>query len=183
MMNLLQKLTACIICTALLPACKDTENANNENEHEAITTVELLYSKNGAAADTFYYDDPDGDGGNPPLQMDSIILDTQTTYTLNIRLLNKTKNPVSDVTPTVVAQGTAHEMFILPADVPITVNRTDKDASGFNLGLNSIWITGHTAATGTVRFKLMHKPVIKGPNDSPDKGHSDVDITLPVKLK
>ena len=163
-------------------ACEDTETANNENEHEAITTLEFVFSKNGVPTDTFYYDDPDGDGGNPPVKMDTIQLDTVSTYVLTIRFLNKTKNPVSDVTPTIVEQGTAHELFILPSSAIVAITRTDKDAAGFPLGLNSIWVTGNSATNTSVRFKLMHKPVIKGPSDSPDKGHSDVDITLPVIL-
>jgi hypothetical protein len=172
-----------ILLITMLYACKDTENANNENEHEAITTLELQFSKNGIPSDTFYYDDPDGDGGNAPIKIDTLVLDTQTTYTLKIRLLNKTKNPVSDVTPTIAEQGTAHELFMIPTSGVVNIIRTDKDAAGFPLGLSSIWVTGNISSVSSVRFKLMHKPVIKGPNDTPDKGHSDIDVTLPLILR
>jgi hypothetical protein len=33
-----------------------------------------------------------------------------------------------------------------------------------------------------VLIKLMHKTGIKGPADSPDLGHSDLQLVMPLKL-
>lgn len=177
-----QNIIAAIAILSVLAACKDTEDAKNESEHEAITTVELLFSKNGSPVDSFYYDDPDGDGGNPPIRMDSIVLDTQTTYIVSIRLYNKTKNPVADVTNTILEQATSHEIFLLSSSAELQITRTDRDASGYPLGLTSLWRT-LSYANASVRLKLMHKPLLKGPNDDSNKGHSDVDITFPILIQ
>jgi hypothetical protein len=177
------QLYSILLLTAFLFSCEDAEDANNENEHEAITTVAVYLNKTGTPTDTIYFDDPDGDGGNSPLLTDTIELDTQSIYSVSLRFFNKTKNPTSDVTPTIQAQSTSHEVFILPANGEFTVTRTDKDAVGFPFGLASVWQTGNIPQQGFVRIKLMHKPVIKGPNDSPDKGHSDVDVIFPLRVR
>lgn len=171
-----------ILYMFVLSSCEDPEDANNENEHEAITTVAIYVSKTGIPTDTFYFDDPDGDGGNPPLLTDTIKLDTQSTYSVSLRFFNKTKYPTSDVTPTIQEQSTSHEVFILPTNAEFAITRTDKDAVGFPLGLLSIWQTANIPIQGSVRIKLMHKPVIKGSNDSPEKGHSDIDVIFPLKI-
>lgn len=163
-----------------LAACKKTENPNNENEHEAITTLSLIFKLNNAVIDTFVFDDPDGDGGNVPVRIDTIKLMANTNYTAEVLLTNKTKNPPSDVTGTIKNQANAHEMYYL-TDSPIQITKTDKDISGFPLGLQTIWVTTN-GFTGTVRIKLMHKPLIKGNNDNPNVGHSDIDITMPLQV-
>lgn len=163
-----------------LAACKKTENPNNENEHEAITTLSLIFKTNNNVVDTFVFDDPDGDGGNIPMRIDTIKLLANTTYTAEVLLTNKTKNPPSDVTGTIRSQSNAHELYYLTSS-NIQIVKTDKDASGFPLGLTSTWTTTN-GLTGTVRIKLMHKPLIKGANDNPTVGHSDIDATMPLRV-
>lgn len=172
---------AALSAVILLGSCKKASSPNNENEHEAITTVNMVFRQNGNTVFTYVFDDPDGDGGNPPVRKDVLALGTNQTYEVEITLLNKTKNPVSDVTPTIRNQATSHELFYLLTGVSPTIQKVDTDANGFPLGLRTRWITT-TAGNGTMRLKLMHKPLIKGPTDSPDKGHSDVDINFEVSI-
>ncbi|MFN4082428.1 MAG: hypothetical protein ACK4K9_02245 [Bacteroidia bacterium] len=163
-----------------IAACKKTGNPNNENEHDAITTVQLIFKTDTLPPDTFFYDDPDGDGGNYPLTIDTIKLTSKKIYNVEVRFLNKTKNPAVDVTQIVIEQATAHEVFYLPLGLNLLIEKTDKDKAGFPLGLKSIWSTATPLQKGQIRIKLMHKPVVKGANDSPNIGHTDVDIYMPI---
>ena len=87
-----------------------------------------------------------------------------------------------DVSASIKAQARDHEFFMLPTGVTLTVTKNDRDANGFPMGFNSSWVTGAATGNGVVQLKLMHKPRIKGPNDDPSKGHSDLSINFPVRI-
>jgi hypothetical protein len=178
---MIKKVVFPFLAIACLAACKKTSSPNNETEHEAITTITLNFKQGSTTVYTYVFDDPDGDGGNAPTRKDVIALAANQTYMVDITLLNKTKTPVSDVTPKIIQQATSHEFYYLPASLNLTVQKTDVDANGFPLGYNSRWSTT-SAGTGTLRLKLMHKPIIKGPNDNPDKGHTDIDIVFDARI-
>ena len=161
-------------------ACKKASDPNDENEHEAINKITLSFSGAGTTA-TFTIEDPDGDGGNPPTRIDTIRLKAGQTYTSAIGFKNLSGGTERDLTAGISAQGKAHEVFYLPTGVTLTITKTDKDANGYPLGLNATWVVG-TAGTGSVMLKLMHKSGIKGPNDAPTLGHSDVQILVPVRI-
>jgi hypothetical protein len=165
-----------------ISACKKVENPNDEAEHETITTLSLIFKFNEAVVESFVFDDPDGSGGNPPVTIDSIKLEANKKYDVSVLLTNKTKNPPSDVTPAIIRLATSHEMFYLPEGVNITINRLDTDRLGFPLGLESTWESNQPDQEGQIRIKLMHKPIVKGPNDSPNLGHSDIDVTMPLVI-
>ena len=159
-------------------SCDKAASPNNEQEHEAITSLALIFTNN-SFIDTVWFDDPDGDGGNPPVLLDTIKLSDSTNYQLAIRLFNKTKNPVQEITEVIRQQGRAHEFYFLPNQLNLAINKVDRDNNGFPLGLSSTWQT-FQADTGIVRVKLMHKPIVKGPQDGPEKGHSDADVNFPI---
>jgi hypothetical protein len=158
---------------------KDVAKPNDESEHEAINSVTLSFSDNSGTTRTFKLEDPDGDGGNPPTRIDNITLQANKTYNLQVTLQNISGGTTKDITATVQSQSKNHEFFFLPAGVAVTINKTDRDANNYPIGLASTWITT-TTGNGTVRIKLMHKPFIKGPNDAPTIGHSDLDVNLPL---
>ncbi len=164
-------------------SCDKTKNPKAESEHDAITTVSLIFSQNNVVLDTFQFDDPDGVGGLPPRQLDTLFLERNQSYQVRVLFANKTKTPAVDVTPTIVQQGFAHEVYYLPNNLAIDIEKTDRDGLGFPLGLSSIWRTGTNTASGAVRVKLMHKPSVKGSNDSPNLGHSDVDVDFQTILQ
>jgi len=166
-----------------LSSCDKTKNPKAETEHEAITTLSLVFSQGGVVLDTFKFDDPDGVGGLPPQQSDTIRLQQNQSYDVRVSFTNKTKTPPVDVTPTIVRQGFAHEVYYLPNSLSIEIEKTDLDGLGLPLGLVSIWRTGAASGTGAVRVKLMHKPSVKGANDSPNLGHSDVDVFFQTILQ
>jgi hypothetical protein len=161
-------------------ACKKASDPNDENEHEAINKITLTFSGAGATA-TFTIEDPDGDGGNPPTRIDTIRLKAGQTYTSAIAFKNLSGGTERDLTAGIAAQGKAHEVFYLPTGVTLTITKTDKDANGYPLGLNSTWAVG-TVGSGSILLKLMHKSGIKGPNDAPTLGHSDIQIQVPVRI-
>jgi hypothetical protein len=177
----IQKLIQIVLVIIVFAACKKTSSPNNETEHEAITTVTLVFKQGSNTFFTYVFDDPDGDGGNPPVRKDNIVLAANQSYNVEITLLNKTKTPATDVTPIIVQQATSHEFYFLPTNVNIATVKTDRDSNGFPLGFTSTWNTT-TTSNGTLRLKLMHKPLIKGPADNADKGHSDIDISFDARI-
>jgi hypothetical protein len=88
-----------------------------------------------------------------------------------------------DITSVISSQSSSHELYFIPTGITVAITKNDKDRKNYPVGLNSTWVVG-SAATGTIRFKVMHKPAgIKGPNDAPTVGHSDIDLNIPVKLQ
>lgn len=163
-------------------SCKKTTSPNDENEHEAINRVVLTFSLPGGATQTFLAEDPDGDGGNQPTRIDTIRLVKNQLYTVSFQIFNVVNGVEKNITPTIIAQGRSHEVFFIPNGVVLTVLKTDRDLSGFPIGVSSTWQTT-VPASGQVLVKLMHKTGIKGPNDSPDKGHSDLELSMPVRVE
>jgi hypothetical protein len=168
-----------VLAFAAMVGCKK-ETPPNEQEHEAITTISLIMNA-GAVRDTFQFDDPDGDGGLPPNRLDTIRLSLNTSYQVEIKLFNKTKNPVEELTPVIKQQAISHEFFYLPEQLSLLVTKTDLDNVGLPLGIMSVWQTS-APDTGFVRIRLMHKPLLKGPQDGPEKGHADLDVKFPIQV-
>jgi hypothetical protein len=171
-----------ILFALVASSCKKTTKPNDENEHQAINKVVLTFTLPGGAAQTFLAEDPDGDGGNPPTRVDTIRLMKSQLYTVSFQVFNVVNGVEKNITPTIVAQGRSHEVFFIPSGVAISITKTDRDLSGFPIGVSSTWQT-ILPANGQVLVKLMHKTGIKGPNDSPDKGHSDLELPMPVRIE
>jgi hypothetical protein len=159
--------SAVAILIVLFSSCLK-ENLEEENEEEVITTLQLTFDPDGVGNNIIYkFDDPDGPGGILPTQ-DSIILDTNKTYTVTLQLLNKTLNPPEDITEEVAAEPEAHRFYyIAGAGSNIAVANLDTDPDGIPLGISSTWTTSG-AATGTMKVVLRHYP-----GNPPDKAMSD----------
>lgn len=167
--------------TVLTPACKKAANPNDENEHEAINKVEMVFTRPGVGTTIFLIEDPDGEGGNPPSRIDTIKLNAGITYMLDVRIKNIVSGRETDLTSTIVAQGKAHEMYFIPTGITINISKNDRDASGYPIGLKSTWAVG-TPGNGTLLLKLMHKTGIKGPTDAPNVGHADLQVVIPIRI-
>lgn len=171
-----------LVGSVCLVGCKKADNPNNETEHESINKLELTFRQGATTIGVFVVEDADGDGGNPPSRIDTIRLNAGQTYTVDTKVFTISAGSTKDVTPTITAQGTVHEFYYLPTGVSLAITKTDRDANGFPLGLASSW-NSPSAGLGSVQIKLMHKPLLKGPNDLPTVGHSDVEIAMPVKIQ
>lgn len=175
-------LTAGWVLLASLPACKKLSDPNDESEHEAINKIELRFSRPSFPTLVFVAEDPDGDGGNPPTRIDTIKVQNGQTYSVDFKVINIANGIETDITPSIVAEGRAHELFFIPSGAMVTVTKTDRDLSGLPIGVASSWQIG-PPALGSILVKLMHKPGIKGPTDSPDLGHSDLQLPMPLRIQ
>ncbi len=170
-----------VIANAMLSGCKKPSEPRDENEHEAINKLELTFRRAGQPDQICLAEDPDGDGGLPPTRIDTIRLAAGQNYSVTLRALNVVNGVVRDITPGIQAQANAHEIFYVPSGITLQITKLDKDSRGFPLGLNSIWQTVNPGA-GSVLVKLMHKTGIKGPNDGPDLGHSDLELVMRTEI-
>ena len=175
--------TICCVFMILLGSCsKNVSNPNNENEHEAINKIEFVFAETSGASTSFIMEDPDGDGGNPPSRIDTIKLNNNKQYSLTIKIYNISSGVVKEVSATVLEQATSHEFYFIPSGVSVSIQKTDKDKNGYPIGFLSTWQTA-SAGAGSLLFKLMHKTALKGPNDGPNVGHSDIQLNLPIIIK
>lgn len=164
----------------LLSSCKK-DNDEEENEEEVITTMRLTFVPVGGGAMVSYqFDDPDGPGGANPTK-DEIVLQPNRSYNVTLQLLNKTENPVADITTEVAAEAAAHRFYYEPsAGSNITVSGLNNDGNGVPVGITSTWATG-AAATGNVRVTLRHypgNPPNKAANDPVNSSKSSTDIEV-----
>ncbi|MBM3432542.1 MAG: hypothetical protein FJX92_06025 [Bacteroidetes bacterium] len=166
----------------LLPSCKKPSDANDENEHEAINKLELTFRQANQPDRVFIAEDPDGDGGLPPTRIDTIRLSVGQNYSVSFRALNIVSGVERDITPTIQAQANAHEIFYVVTGLGLQVVKLDTDSRGYPLGILSAWTTPSNMGTGSVLIKLMHKTGIKGPNDPPNIGHSDLELPMRIEI-
>lgn len=158
---------------------------HDHNDSELITTLELKFSGKGKlGADTTFvvtFNDPDGDGGNAATQFDTIHLLKNSTYKVEVTLLDKSKTPADTISNEVLEEANDHLFFYSsnPLDL-VKVAITDKDGNGKNLGLKSTWTTSN-AGSGKVKVKLMHQPGVKDGTSA--TGDTDVEVDFQVNVK
>ena len=171
-----------LLMYSLIGCSKSVDKPNNENEHESINKVELLFSESNGTTKTFVIEDADGDGGNPPSRIDTIAAQPNKQYTVAVKLYNIANGVAKEVTSTIQSQSASHEFYFIPTGLTAVIQKTDKDKNGYPIGFQSSWQFS-AAGTGSILFKLMHKTALKGPNDGPNVGHSDIQISLPTIIK
>ncbi len=168
--------TIILLSAVIFSGC--SKDKGETNDEEIITTLSLHFvPANGGAALTFQLDDPDGPGGATPTT-DEIHLDASTTYAVTVQLLNKTADPVEDITPEVQTENIAHRFYYQPP-ADIVVSNLDNDDNGVQLGIHSTWTTG-AAGTGQVTVTLRHypgEPPGKAADDLVNSAKSGTDIT------
>lgn len=171
-----------LFITIVFTSCKKVDEAQNNSDHSAITTLILSFKQAGVVKYTATFDDPDGIGGNNPIKFDTIKLNTNQTYQAEIILQNKTSGTVKDMTAEIKAAGREHEFFYISSNSSINITKTDVDILGHPLGFNTTWTTTIPTPTNTstVKIQLKHKPFNKGPNDDVTKGHDDLNINFPI---
>ncbi len=178
--------TLLVVALLLTSACKK-KKPEEDNETEVITTIEITFkdSANAANTKTFIWEDLDGEGGNVPNRIDSIIIDKSKTYITEVKVLDKTKNPVEDITEEVKEEANDHQMYYnLSPATGVALSITDKDGNNLPLGLNTKMVVAATAiGKKTLNVILKHKPGAKAANDAASVGETDVDITFPMRIK
>jgi hypothetical protein len=171
----------------MLSSCKK-DTGEEENEEEVVTTLQLSFVPVGGGTSlTYKFDDPDGPGGTNPTT-DQIVLAMNTTYNVTVQLLNKTANPVEDITTEVAAEAEAHRFYYEPSSGSnVAVSNMNNDADGVPVGITSTWTTG-AAATGTMKVTLRHYPG-NPPNKAADdpvsssKSSTDVEVDFSTRVQ
>jgi hypothetical protein len=177
-----------ISLSLFLFSCKKDKNEvptpSNPNEEELITTVGLAFD-NGSIQDTFFFRDIDGPGGMQPSKFDTIRLQSNTTYTMSVLLLDENKNPADTISNEVLNEAEEHQFFFTSiGSYNITTNYQDADANGVPIGLNNEVITGGSFSDKTNKYKvvLKHQPSLKPTSGNGDSslGESDIEIEFPI---
>jgi hypothetical protein len=155
------------------------------NETEVMTTFKLVLvdSANTSNMVTAVFRDPDGDGGKPAVQFDSIKLAPNKTYFASVLILDETKVPVDTISNEIEEEGDDHMFFYTPTGVNETITLIDKDnhkPTPLPIGLKTRWKTG-TASTGTTKIVLRHQPGVKNGTYAP--GVTDIDISFHTIIK
>ena len=118
-------------------SCKK-DAIGEDNAEEVITTMQLTFTpQNGGTTVSYKFDDSDGPGGNNPVK-DQIVLSAGVTYDVVLQLLNKTTDPVEDVTLEVAKEGEAHRFYYDPSAISnLTITNLNNDETGLPLGIKS----------------------------------------------
>lgn len=154
MKKILNILSFTLAAGLLFTSCLKS-NAEEGNDNEIITTMEVHLTPTGGSEVVYKFDDPDGPGGNAAIQ-DVITLAASKTYAVKIVLLDKTKIPVVVITDEVLKEAIDHRFYFEPSPGSnIAVSGFDNDINGIPVGISSSWTTG-AAANGNIKITLRH---------------------------
>ncbi len=193
-------MTRTCIVLALVAACGDP--GGGEDANELITRVELTFTPaGGGTAQTFRFDDDDGDGGFPGMS-DPITL-TAGMYELAVAFQNALEDPPEDITLEVRDEAIEHQVFFTGSSVigpatantvgPLTHSYADTDDNGLPIGLTSTIVA--STGSGDLIVTLRHMPPEEPPEKSADSaanvatggfsaigGSSDAQVTFSVAV-
>ncbi len=153
-------LLAVVVVGLSVVGCVDPEKVDGgKNEQEVITTVELTFKPAAGDALVFAVADPENDGS--PV-IDTVTLNTATTYALSVRFLNELETPAEDITEEVDGESDEHQVFVYGSGVEspastsanalLDVDYDDEDKNGLPVGLKN---TATTVAAGTAELRVM----------------------------
>jgi hypothetical protein len=163
-------------------SCSDDHDDDHDHEEELITTVTYTLT-NGNNVVTLEFEDLDGEGGSNGTTTVSGDLTANTIYTGVLKLENKTENPAEDITIEVKAEGDEHEFFYTSTVSGITITKSDMDANGNPIGINTTLSTGN-AGTGSVTIILKHEPTKPNNGTSANaEGSTDVEVSFPLTVQ
>lgn len=174
------------VFAATLSGCKKDDDLveNPDGPHhdeEVITTITLTFTDSAGVQPTVTatFRDPDGDGGLDPDIHDTIRLAANTTYDVDVTLLNETETPAEDITEEVIDEAHEHLFCYTVAGANVTIQRTDTDGT-YELGVESKWTVG-AMSNGSVQVELKHQPDVK--DGTCDPGDTDIDVTFVTEIQ
>jgi hypothetical protein len=178
-------MTATVLLFAITSCKKDKDDPSQPqpitNEEEVITTCKITFTDaSGVQPEvTYQFQDPDGDGGNPPAVFDTIRLASMTTYHTQIILLDESSMPIDTISNEVLEEADEHLFCFEVQTADVTIVRTDSDGT-YEIGLQSTWTTGNNSE-GFVNVSLKHQPGVKDGTCAP--GDTDIEILFPVVVE
>jgi hypothetical protein len=196
------------LLTVTLSNCrkKDPTPEVPGNDEELITTCKLIITDSLANQTTYFFKDPDGDGGQPPFygpsaggQTDSVIsLAANHRYQIEVVFLDESKNPVINISNEVAEESKDHMIFYNPQtyvvlqshpdfkiempDSKLQIHYTDRDNGNpvRALGLKTTWTTSKTGKY-PLNIILRHQPGIKDGSYGP--GDSDLSVNFKYQIQ
>lgn len=133
-------------------------------EHGVITSVVLQFTDSNSG-DTYawQYNDPDGDGGNPPI-ITADTLPANSSFSVVVQFFNETEDPVENMTPEILDEAEDHQLFFLVDNsLQVQFAYDDTDSNGYPIGLSNTATTGDPG-NGDVTVILRHFPDKTGEN-------------------
>lgn len=192
---------AFLISAAVAFQACDSDDPVKEDVPELITKVTLTFTPDGDGSPVIVTaTDPDG-AGLQPLEVDGVIeLAANTTYSLEIALVNQLADPSApefDITSEVREEGDEHMFFFSWTGNVFSdpsgngnidnrndaVNYLDEDVNGLPLGLETSWTSTDDLASGAFRIILKHQPELKSSTSDSSVGETDLDISFEISVE
>lgn len=170
--------------TGLFTQCKDSgSDLVPDDENELITSVKLHFQEvSSGQISTFQYKDPDGEGGNSPVQFDTIRLKPESDYELSIELLDESKIPVHNITQEVAEKSDEHLFIYKPTPATLlSYTYGDLDKNGIKIGLTKGAVKTNQAGNGKLKVQLRHQMGTKDGTES--QGSDDVHLDFTVQIQ
>lgn len=166
----------------IFSGCKEEEIPEEKNEEELITTLILTFENTiSGEIRSFAFRDTDGPGGNDPVNFDTIRLDDNTAYHLEVSLLNESISPADEITTEVEAEGVDHQLFYgISAGLNLYVSYDDEDANGDPVGIHTMAVTTDPSM-GNTTITLKHQPNMKDGNIM--TGDTDVEVIFVTEIE
>jgi len=189
----IQIFSVLFVCLFNLNSCHydkdDVPLPKNPNENELITTLKLVFTEaeNPTKIIEAMFEDIDGEGGKAPV-IDTIKLAVGKKYTVEIFLLDATKNPVYNVSTEIKNEGHSHQFFFSALDgVNVSFTYSDKDKNGVPIGLISEWrpTSLTTDKSANIQVILKHQQTTKPVSGNGDItiGSTDIDVKFPIRIQ
>jgi hypothetical protein len=201
--RIIRSVVALVSLSLTIAGCGEDAH-DHGNESEVITTVTLTFTPSaGGAAVVAKVDDPDGEGGNPPVVQPVNL--APGVYDLIVAFENRLETPPEDITAEIRDEAAEHQLFFTgtavsgpasgTAGAPLGHTYADMDARGLPIGLaNKVTAS---AGMGSLTVTLRHMPPVNG---VPVKtagaaetvrtggfatlaGSTDVQVNLPVTVR
>jgi len=204
--------TLAILITSLgLQSCSDdnvsptTPPPPVENEEEVITDLKLIFTNALDNSDTVTAraKDPDGEGTRSLMVIDSIQLEINKSYLMELQIMNNLKTPSTNIAKEIKEEDDEHQFFfgfsnnafMSPAGDGNIDNSADplnyddedsesQDGSGNPVGLMTSWTTSsNTLSNGSFNVRLQHQPDgIKTATSGATDGDTDINITFVLNI-
>ena len=188
-----------------LMGCKKDEDLTvvppaSENEMEVITDIKLIFTNANDASDVVEAraQDPDGEGVQELVILDTINLGVSKTYTLTYEIFNNLETPGEDIGAEILEEDNEHQFFysfsnnafaspsgdgnIDAVSDPLTYN--DVDENGNAVGLSTSWTTPASVLSGgTFKTRLQHQPDVKTSKSGANDGDTDFDLSFVLNIQ
>lgn len=156
------------------------------DEQELITTMKLSVTDGGSFSKTFIYKIENGFGSTTQgtVQIDTIALAANTTYSVTAELFNEKADPIENTTDEILQEQDEH-LFLYqstPASGAgsIAFSKGSKDHNGLPFNQTITFTTGNAGA-GRLQIDLMHQPTNKnGITPDVSGGETDAEAVYPV---